>query len=61
VVVATRRSAPDWYFRQKYHYRPYASAAVLNWMNAAGWGEVQRRQLGGIARFFAQAYAGVKL
>jgi ubiquinone/menaquinone biosynthesis C-methylase UbiE len=60
VIVATRRGAPDWYFRGKYHYKPYPAAAVLEWMNAAGLAEVQTIPLSGIARFFAQAYTGRK-
>ena len=61
VIVATRRGAPDWYFRKKYHYKPYLAAAVIDWMNTAGLAGVRSRPLSGIARLFAQAYTGRKL
>jgi demethylmenaquinone methyltransferase/2-methoxy-6-polyprenyl-1,4-benzoquinol methylase len=59
-LVATRRGAPDHFFRVKYRYRPYSKAAVLAWMRQAGLVAVQPRSLSGIARFFARAYTGVK-
>lgn len=30
VIVATRRGAPDYYFRRKYHYKPYPAAVALD-------------------------------
>jgi ubiquinone/menaquinone biosynthesis C-methylase UbiE len=30
VIVARHCGAPDWYFRKKYRYKPYPTAAVLN-------------------------------
>ncbi len=60
VIVATRRGAPDSYFRRKYHYQPYPAALILEWMKAAGLTNVRTRSLSGIARFFAQAYTATK-
>jgi ubiquinone/menaquinone biosynthesis C-methylase UbiE len=61
VLTATRRGAPDHYFRWKYQYRPYRKVALLSWMKAAGLAEVRAYPLSGIARFFARAYAGMKV
>jgi ubiquinone/menaquinone biosynthesis C-methylase UbiE len=55
VLVATRRGAPDHYFRWKYGYRPYRAEAISDWMKAAELTEVRTYPLSGIARFFACA------
>jgi demethylmenaquinone methyltransferase/2-methoxy-6-polyprenyl-1,4-benzoquinol methylase len=60
VVVATRRGAPDFYFRRKYRYRPYPEADIVDWMKAAGIANVRVRRLYGIAGIFARAYTGTK-
>jgi ubiquinone/menaquinone biosynthesis C-methylase UbiE len=60
-LVATRRGAPDHYFRWKYRYRPYRAEAVSDWMKAAGLTEVRAHPFSGFARFFARAYIGLKL
>lgn len=60
IIVGTRTSAPDHFFRRKYRYHPYGAEAVLNWMRAAGLADVRSYRLTGIARFFARAYLGVK-
>jgi ubiquinone/menaquinone biosynthesis C-methylase UbiE len=59
-LVATRRGAPDFYFRRKYHYRPYPEGAIVDWMKTAGLRNVRVRPLSGIARFFASAYTGTR-
>jgi ubiquinone/menaquinone biosynthesis C-methylase UbiE len=61
VIIATRRGAPDYYFRSKYGYKPYPAAEILDWLNAAGLVDVRSRTLPGIARFFAQACTGTKM
>jgi demethylmenaquinone methyltransferase/2-methoxy-6-polyprenyl-1,4-benzoquinol methylase len=60
VIVATRRGAPDFYFRRKYRYRPWSGSAIVDWMTTAGLANVRARPLSGIARFFARAYTGTK-
>lgn len=61
VIVATRRGAPDYYFRRKYRYKPYPAALVLAWIKAVGLADVRSQPLHGLARFFAQAYTGTKV
>jgi ubiquinone/menaquinone biosynthesis C-methylase UbiE len=61
LLVATRRGAPDHYFRRKYGYRPYRAADIAAWVKAAGLTDVRAYPLSGIARFFARAYIGMKL
>jgi len=61
VLTATRRGAPDHYFRRKYRYTPYPAAALLSWMKEAGLTEVRAYPFSGIARFFARAYVGVRV
>ncbi len=60
VLVATRRGAPDHWFRLKYGYSPYPKAALLGWLKQAGLTRVRAQPLYGIARLFARAYVGVK-
>jgi ubiquinone/menaquinone biosynthesis C-methylase UbiE len=60
ILVATRRGAPDHYFRWKYRYRPYRAEVISDWMKAAGLTEVRSQPLSGIARFFARAYIAMK-
>jgi demethylmenaquinone methyltransferase/2-methoxy-6-polyprenyl-1,4-benzoquinol methylase len=61
VIVATRRGAPDHYFRRKYRYEPYANSEILGWLRQAGLEQISCRPLSGIARFFARAYVGVRV
>ena len=60
-LIATRRGAPDHYFRQKYRYKPYTAEIISDWMKAAGLTEVRAQPLSGIANFFARAYIGIKV
>jgi demethylmenaquinone methyltransferase/2-methoxy-6-polyprenyl-1,4-benzoquinol methylase len=60
VIVATRRGAPDHFFRLKYRYKPYRERAILQWMEEAGLKDVKPYTLSGLARFFARGYVGVK-
>ena len=60
VLVATRRGAPDHYFRRKYRYRPYRVEVISDWVKAAGLTNVRAYPFSGIARLFAQAYIGTK-
>ena len=61
VLVATRRGAPDHYFRRKYRYRPYRAEVISDWVKAAGLTSVRAYPFSGIARFFARAYIGMKM
>jgi ubiquinone/menaquinone biosynthesis C-methylase UbiE len=61
VLIATRRGAPDHYFRRKYRYSPYREEVVSDWMKAAGLTQVRAQPLSGIARLFARAYIGMKV
>ncbi|HWR51560.1 MAG TPA: class I SAM-dependent methyltransferase [Bryobacteraceae bacterium] len=60
VIIATRRGAPDHFFRLKYHYRPYRKTDLLRWIRESGLTEVGSHSLSGIARLFAHAYVGIK-
>jgi ubiquinone/menaquinone biosynthesis C-methylase UbiE len=60
VLIATRRGAPDYYFRRKYRYRPYRAEVISDWVKAAGLTRVRAYPFSRIARFFARAYIGTK-
>jgi ubiquinone/menaquinone biosynthesis C-methylase UbiE len=60
-LVATRRGAPDPYFRRKNSYRPYRAEVISDCMIAAGLTKVRAYPFSGIARFFTRAYIGTKV
>ena len=58
MVVTTRQHAPDLPFRLIFRYRPPRAEDIERALGAAGFHEIRRYALTGLARPFGIAFAG---